>query len=169
MQHQLTEDQFSELQDLLRRRKKIRAIKLYRKCTGQSLKASKEAVESIANGTPLQENDEPKQSEANLGTGSLSEDVLLQLRSLMEQGKKIDAVKIHREATGESLAKSLQFVESLAAQNTLSANAPNSGMTSNQPPANEPIVSVRKGCGMSAALILIMGTAFLYVCVTQLS
>ncbi|MEM9282294.1 MAG: hypothetical protein AAGA96_10735 [Verrucomicrobiota bacterium] len=41
------EAQMSEIQDLLRRRKKIEAIKIYRETTGSGLKDAREAVEEI--------------------------------------------------------------------------------------------------------------------------
>lgn len=41
-------DQWNEILELLRQRKKIQAIKIYREATGKSLLQSKEAVEQMA-------------------------------------------------------------------------------------------------------------------------
>lgn len=53
MQDQVTEEQFAQLQELLGQRRKLEAVKLYRKFTGKSLADSKAAVEAIELSEPL--------------------------------------------------------------------------------------------------------------------
>jgi ribosomal protein L7/L12 len=87
----LSIEQERQIKELLAKEQKISAIKLYRETTGSSLKDAKDAVEAIERGgainIPLP---------AQVG----EPDVFLenQIKRLLSEKKKIEAVKIYREA-----------------------------------------------------------------------
>jgi ribosomal protein L7/L12 len=84
--------------------RKIEAIKLYREATGAGLAEAKEAVELIEAGKP------PKPGEP----ASLGDDQALQeVSSLVRQGRKIEAIKRYREATGLGLKEAKDAVDAL--------------------------------------------------------
>ncbi len=93
-----------DLQSLLANGKKIEAIKLYRERTGAGLAEAKEAVEAFEQGQSL-----PK-------TEASSSDLDQEVVSLLEQGKKIQAVKLYRERTGVGLKEAKDAVDAVAAE-----------------------------------------------------
>src|SRR4029078_2113157 len=68
----------------------IEAIKLYRERTGAGLKESKDAVEAMGRGERS-----PSRREVR--------DYRDEVASLLEQGQKIEAIKVYRERTGVGL------------------------------------------------------------------
>jgi ribosomal protein L7/L12 len=102
----------SELVDrvraLLDAGQKIAAIKAFREATGAGLAEAKEAVEALERGEPLPSKRRPDDSE---------EDLL----SLLEQGRKIEAIKLHRERTGAGLKEAKDAVEALAGRHGIKA------------------------------------------------
>ena len=113
----------SELVSLLDRGQKIEAIKLYRERTGAGLKEAKDAVEAIERG------------QAPAPTG-LDEALERELVGLLQQGQKIEAIKIYRERTGVGLKEAKDAVEALAARQDLPS---------------------RQGTGCLGGLVLILG------------
>jgi ribosomal protein L7/L12 len=101
----------NELRALLQQGNKIQAIKLFRERTGADLRQAKEAVEAFEMGAALPP---PTRMHANL-----EQDLLVQL----ERGKKIEAIKIYRAATGVGLKEAKEAVEALAAQHGLTGRA----------------------------------------------
>ena len=93
----------SELVSLLDRGQKIEAIKLYRERTGAGLKEAKDAVEAIQRG------------QAPALTG-LDEALERELVGLLQQGQKIEAIKLYRERTGAGLKEAKDAVDALAAR-----------------------------------------------------
>jgi len=94
----------AELRALLAEGRKIEAIKRYREATGEGLAAAKDAVEA------LEQNEPPAAAEpadAALET---------QIVSLLEAGRKIEAIKVYRERTGAGLKEAKDAVESIAAE-----------------------------------------------------
>ena len=84
--------------------RKIEAIKLYRETTGAGLAEAKEAIELIEAGKP------PKSG----ATASLGEDQALQgVADLVLRGRKIEAIRRYREATGLGLKESKDAVDAL--------------------------------------------------------
>jgi ribosomal protein L7/L12 len=87
--------------------RKIEAIKLYREATGAGLAEAKRAVELIEAG-------KPPASDAN---ASLGEDWTPHAVSdLVRQGRKIEAIKRYREATGLGLKEAKDAVDALERQ-----------------------------------------------------
>ena len=98
-----------ELRALLAAGKKIEAIKRFREATGAGLKAAIEAVEALA---------------ALPGGGALGDDLGSlegELVGLLGAGRKIDAIKRYREATGADLKAAKDAVEALARRHGLPA------------------------------------------------
>lgn len=103
-----------ELTDRIRRLvaegQKIEAIKLLREATGAGLAEAKAGVEAI------------EREDANAGTGmdhgavEANDELEQRLRRLVQEGQKIQAVKLYRERTSCGLKEAKEFVESLAAQ-----------------------------------------------------
>ena len=95
---------------LLDQGQKIEAIKLYRKRTGAGLKEAKDAVEAIQRGERPQDPEDGENQFHQI------------LVSLLKQGRKIDAIKVYREATGSGLKESKDVIESIADRYGLSAS-----------------------------------------------
>jgi ribosomal protein L7/L12 len=104
MNAELTDDQIGELQQTLDARGRIAAVKLCREWTGCSLREAKHRVEALGTG----------EREYSDGLASnLDEQVMDEILDAMEQGNKLEAVKLYKESTGVSLVESKQFVELL--------------------------------------------------------
>ena len=88
---------------------KIGAIKLYRDETGATLKQAKDAVEAI-------EQDQPYER-----PGEIGQDLESQLTGLLQEGRKIDAIKRFREATGAGLKQAKDAVEAIEQGQPLAA------------------------------------------------
>ena len=86
-----SESILAELLALLAEGRKIEAIKRYREVTGAGLAAAKETVEALERGEPL-----PTRSPWIRRWRP-------RIISLLEGGKKIEAIKVYRERTGVGL------------------------------------------------------------------
>lgn len=95
-------DFHEELLNLLRQDQKLEAIKRYRQRTGVSLAEAKDAIEALERGDALPSR---PQLDANL-----EQDLIV----LLEKGKKIEAIKMYREATGVDLKEAKDTIEALA-------------------------------------------------------
>jgi ribosomal protein L7/L12 len=82
---------------------KIAAIKLYRDATGAGLAEAKDAVELIAAGKP------PPSGAAATPSADAAQDV----SALLAAGKKIEAIKAYRTATGVGLKEAKDAVDAL--------------------------------------------------------
>jgi ribosomal protein L7/L12 len=96
-----------ELRALLAEGRKIEAIKRYREATGADLAAAKEAVEALERG------------EMATAKGPVDSSLEAEIVSLLEGGKKIEAVKIYRERTGMGLKEAKDAVEAIAADHKI--------------------------------------------------
>lgn len=96
----------AQIRQLLADDQKLNAIKRYREATGADLKTAKDAVEAIERGQPL------PQPLVN-ALPPVGEDTQAQVRSLLQQGLKINAIKVYREATGATLAEAKSAVEAI--------------------------------------------------------
>lgn len=94
----------TELRSLLAGGHKIEAIKLYRQRTGVGLAEAKAAVEALERGEPV-----PTKRAMD---STLEQEVV----SLLEQGKKIRAIKVYRERTGSGLKEAKEAIEVIAAE-----------------------------------------------------
>jgi large subunit ribosomal protein L7/L12 len=92
-----------QLRALLAQNQKIEAIKFYRELTGAGLKEAKDAVEALERGESLEPPQEPV-------VDSWEPEIV----ALMEQGRKIEAIKLYREKTGVGLKEAKDAVEAIA-------------------------------------------------------
>jgi large subunit ribosomal protein L7/L12 len=99
----------AELQALVAAGRKIEAIKRYRELTRVGLKEAKDAVEALMRGAALPSR-EP-------GEVPFETEII----SLLEQGRKIAAIKLYRERTGVGLKDAKDFIEALAADRRIAA------------------------------------------------
>lgn len=96
---------------------KITAIKLYRDASGAGLAEAKEAVELIAAGKP------PKAE----GRAPQPDDAALQgITAAISAGSLIEAIRLHRAATGVGLKEAKDAVDALAVQLNPAAGRPHS-------------------------------------------
>lgn len=91
----------SELRSLLAAGQKIEAIKLYRERTGAGLAEAQSAVEALEGGQPA-------------ATSTAPSDLEEQVVQLLQQGRKIQAVKAYRERMGVDLHAAKEAVEAIA-------------------------------------------------------
>jgi ribosomal protein L7/L12 len=98
---QAFEDWKQEIRALLGEGQKIQAIKLYRERTGVGLKQANEAVEAIERGEPLPIPE------------MVDESFERELIALLDQGQKIEAIKLYRERTGVGLKGAKDAVEAI--------------------------------------------------------
>jgi ribosomal protein L7/L12 len=84
--------------------RKIEAIKLYRAASGAGLAEAKAFVERLELGVP---------SVAAGESLGLSDEMIQQIQTAIFAGRKIEAIKLHRTATGMGLKESKDFVEAL--------------------------------------------------------
>jgi ribosomal protein L7/L12 len=95
-----------EILELVRAERAIEAIKLCRERTGLGLKEAKDLVDAVAAGRDVAL--PAPASPAPAGDRDLVE--------LLKAGRKIDAIKLHRERTGLGLKEAKDAVEALAAR-----------------------------------------------------
>lgn len=161
---------------LVNQGKKINAIKVLRGATGWGLKESKEYIDAIALGnTPpafptftqrnIRQEPTPEQSREP------SPEVFQQIIDLNSSGKKIEAIKIYRLATGCSLREAKEYVE------TLKASPPPQGEQSSSPihptvskptspsgsGSTHPHATSTGGCGSSVFLLAGFAIAVIWI------
>lgn len=106
---ELTSAQRSEIMAALERGKKIEAIKLYRQATGSGLVDAKRFIETLQHAlAPGTESAHPSARLAKEDS-----DAIVQL---LQAGKKIQAIKVYREATGVGLKAARESVEAIASE-----------------------------------------------------
>lgn len=157
MSPNLTPEQLRAIAAELRQENKILAIKLYREATGSSLAEAKEAVEALA-AAFLTPEEAPS---APVYTG-LTPEKRLAVLAAMRARKKIEAIKIYREATGHGLAESKNAVEAMEAEaKSGAASAPASVSESRTPmPAFDPFAEKKKS-GCFGVLLLVLAAILL--------
>jgi ribosomal protein L7/L12 len=107
------DDLESGVRALLEKGQKIEAIKFYRGQTGAGLREAKDAVEAIGRG-------ERPVSVRRQDTRDLREEV----RSLLERGQKIEAIKRYRELTGAGLKEAKDAVEAIPREQVAPSGSP---------------------------------------------
>lgn len=100
----LSTNQEQLIKGLIANNNKIAAIKVYRKATGASLKEAKDAVESIARGMPVEVLASPQKAELNPFLEN-------HIKRLLAEQKKVEAVKVYREAFECSLKEAKNAVD----------------------------------------------------------
>ena len=104
----LNEQQAKAIAALLDSGLKLEAVRRYREFTGTSLFVAKEHVGQIqrtGNYNDL--------SEAVPAGGTIGDEEMEHILDAIEQGEKNNAIKIYKDATGQSLRDSKEFVEKL--------------------------------------------------------
>lgn len=112
-EHPVSNDQdewLEAVQKLVQDRQKIYAIKLYREKTGLSLKEAKAAVDAIEAGEMPAKNTTPAIRPIP-SSGLVDPD---ELRRLILDGRRIEAIRYYREATGVGLKEAKDAVDWLA-------------------------------------------------------
>lgn len=108
-----------QIRKLLASGNKIGAIKLYREETGTGLAEAKSAMEAIEAGHSL--GSPVRDEKAPLDDG----DAIQEIVSLLEQGQKIQAIKLVRTKLGCDLKSAKELVERIGEQHGI---APSSGV-----------------------------------------
>ncbi len=129
MANPLPDDALLQIQTALASGNKILAIRLYRSATGAGLADAKNAVEALEIGGTFE----------GLAIGSATNEDIDQIQAAVFAGRKIQAIKFHRQSTGMGLKESKEFIEALEAE--LRRIEPGKFTV---PPA--------KGCGMTILL-----------------
>jgi ribosomal protein L7/L12 len=100
----------AEILALLAEGQKIEAIKRYRERTGAGLAEAKKAVELL-------------EGQGAVARQPLDPPVEQEIVALLEQGRKIQAIKLYREHTGTGLKEAKQAVEAVAAERGIPSKA----------------------------------------------
>jgi ribosomal protein L7/L12 len=94
------DDLESSVRSLLDKGEKIEAIRLFREQTAAGLKEAKDAVEAIGRGERYESRQDSRNSRE-------------EIRTLLERGHKIEAIKLYRERTGAGLKEAKEAVEAI--------------------------------------------------------
>ena len=105
----LTTEQESQIRELITREQKIAAIKIYREATGSSLKDAKDTIDAI-------EMDVRVNFPANALVGELDPILENRIKQLLAERKKIEAVKLYREAYNCGLKEAKDAVDVIEIQ-----------------------------------------------------
>ena len=155
----ISANQEEQIKELAAKGEKIAAIKLYRETTGVSLAEAKDTVEAITAGMPVNFPAPPQ-------VGDPDPFLENQIKRLLAERKKIEAVKIYREAHNCGLKEAKDAVDRIQAEKR-------SEGYSNMPPA--PAISTdpfaedaqrnRRFLVLAFALVLIViaGLAFFFL------
>jgi ribosomal protein L7/L12 len=103
----------ADLRDLLAAGRKIEAIKRYRQATGVGLAEAKSVIEALIE--TLARRAAPPAVES--GSSDFEQEIV----SLLQQGRKIAAIKVYRERTGAGLKEAKESVEAIAANRRIFA------------------------------------------------
>ena len=105
----LTPDQEQQIKDTVSAGNKIAAIKLYREITGVGLAEAKDAVEAMQRGEPLN-------FQAPVQVGEPEPFLENRIKTLLSEQKKIEAIKIYREAYHCGLKEAKDAVDLIQAE-----------------------------------------------------
>jgi ribosomal protein L7/L12 len=154
-------NQEQELRELVAKGEKIAAIALYRKTTGVSLKEAKDAIEAIARGVPL---NQPVPAQINEPDPFLE----IRIKRLLVARKKIEAVKIYREAYNWGLKDAKDAVDLIQAmmQSEGFSHGLSTTFTSDDPFTNEAPRN-RRRLIISVALLLVVAGALTFFFILQ--
>lgn len=114
---------FKEVRELIQAGQQIEAIKAYREITGVGLAQAKDAVEAIEAGRPLVVMQSTivagRQASVDAAPASpfgSSAEVMDEVKRLLREGNKIEAIRIHREYFNLGLKESKDAVEAVESQ-----------------------------------------------------
>ena len=174
----------SEIEALIREGKKIQAIKLWREHTGNSLKEAKDIIEhfeqhkiwisvdDLPTQMPKPSGNPPLQ---DLSTESLSSGSQEAMNTenicadLLNEGKKVQAIKLWRENTGASLKEAKMQIEQFERDGTWSTTATTRGLeahntleTDDHIDTEESVDPIaRQGFGIGYWLVIVILLGFL--------
>lgn len=155
----LSTEQERQIRELVAREQKIAAIKLYREATGSSLKDAKDAVDAMELGTAI---DFPTPAQV----GDLDPILENQIKRLLAERKKIEAVKAYREAYNCGLKEAKDAVDAIEMQMRMGgySSMPSTPVISSDPFA-EDTQRNRRFMALVLAIIVIVigGIAFLFL------
>jgi ribosomal protein L7/L12 len=102
--HHLTDEQVNEIASQVQAGNKIAAVKLYREWTGSSLLEAKQFVDGV----------DGRSGPATAGIAEgIDAEQIDRILDALKSGKKLNAVKIYKEASGKPLMESKAFIEDL--------------------------------------------------------
>ena len=127
---QSAEAYLSEIAYLLQQGKKIEAIKVYRQATGSDLATARDAIENLQMTGMLSNlaSQFPVAQPGAMPITALPAEIQTEITYLLQQNKKIEAIKVYRQATGSDLATSKNVID----------NAGVSGMRNQLPGTAQP-------------------------------
>lgn len=151
----------TEVVALVKGGNKIEAIKVYREITGCSLLEAKNAVERLERGEPLTIQQTSVSSTASVIDGDQRSAAVGEVKRLLREGKKIEAIKVFREAFGVGLKEAKDAVEDIETGRPIAFAQTASGPQLirpeeivNQVKASFPAKKVARGCGLGAGLVV---------------
>jgi len=103
-----------EILELARRGQKLHAIQRFRETFGGGLKEARDAVEALERGESIELKRIETTNEARAGSVAPDE-FARRIRELLEAGKKIEAIKIYRQATNAGLKESKDAIDAFEA------------------------------------------------------
>ena len=155
----LSTEQERQIRELIAREQKITAIKLYREATGSSLKDAKDAVEAMEMGAVI---DFP----ASAQVSDLDPFLENQIKHLLAERKKIEAVKAYREAYNCGLKEAKDAVDAIEMQMRMGeySSMPSAPVISSDPFAEDTQRNRRfMALVLAIVVIVIGGIAFLFL------
>ncbi len=157
--------QLAEVARLVKNNQKIDAIKLYREITGQGLKESKDAIEKLERGEPLQITQTQVQNSQSEFSPENFQEQLPQIQDLIRQGNKLEAIKLYREISGSGLKEAKDVIEALQTNliSVESASGPISSTITGPIEARSNKASTKKTGGYVMGCSATMFTAFLLI------
>jgi len=148
----LSAEQERQIRDLIAQNQKIAAIKLYREATDSSLKDAKEAIEAIEMGAAV---NFPASVQMSTSDTSLNN----RIRRLLAERKKIEAVKVYREAYNCGLKEAKEAVDAIEMQMRMggTSSIPSAPAIRDDPFAEETMASRRRLLLFIALLLVALG------------
>lgn len=109
---QLSQSQLEDVvREMLQSGQKIEAIKILRAARNLGLKEAKDIIDAMSSGSPVQIPAAlPKEDSTELRSVDGNDE---EIKWLIKQGKKIEAIKVMREKTGLGLAEAKSAVEQI--------------------------------------------------------
>ena len=148
----LSTEQELQIRELIAQKQKIAAIKLYREATGSSLRDAKETVDAMEMGAV---------ANFPVSTQMSTPDIPLdnRIKRLLVERKKIEAVKVYREAYNCGLKEAKEAVDAIEMQMRMGSysNIPSAPAISNDPFAEDSMRSRRRFVILIVFLLVALG------------
>ena len=117
MSEELSDAQIQSIMTALREGSRDQAIQVYQQATGCGAQAAEDAVQQLAERFGLAEAPQaPSADDApRAETPKLANEQVAQIADEIAQGRKVNAIKIYRDATGCDLQTAMDFINRLNA------------------------------------------------------